>query len=305
MWNRIIGKLIAIVLAILAIFGIRFHKASKKKNRIVEQNEKNRERLQNKIEETKTLIAELGNYEASVVEDFKLFSELIRDIKNIEFKPYNKKGIEIPNCDIKEIEKMSFEIIAFKDGVAALGIMASAGIAVKGVVSVIQKIIKDDTPEAQVIGNVAATGAGIVAGAVYLVKASIELSDDVEKAEKEMLKNQEIINDTISYLTELEDAVNTYIEELKKVHGFYLIQTETVNTIKIKSGSDYKKYKRKEKQAVQNLWLLTELLYRFCQTPILLEEERNGRQVINSDEINDVIADTKVILRGMPELKFA
>ena len=58
----------------------------------------------------------------------------------------------------------------------------------------------------------------------------------------------EIINDTISYLTELEDAVNTYIEELKKVHGFYLIQTETVNTIKIKSGSDYKKYKRKQKQ---------------------------------------------------------
>lgn len=305
MWNRIIGKLIAIGLAILAIFGIRFHNASKNKNRIVEQNKKNRERLQNKVEGTKTVIAELGNYEASVVEDFKLFSELIRDIKNIEFKPYNKKGIEIPNCDIKEIEELSFEIIAFKDSVAALGIMASAGIAVKGVVSVIQKIIKDDTPEAQVIGNVAATGAGIVAGAAYLVKASIELSDDVKKAEKEMLKNQEIINDTISYLTELEDAVNTYTKELRNVHGFYLIQIETVNAIKIKSGSDYKKYKRKEKQAVQNLWLLTELLYRFCQTPILLEEERNGRQVINSDEINDVIADSKVILRGMPELRFA
>ena len=169
----------------------------------------------------------------------------------------------------------------------------------------IQKIIKDDAPEAQVIGNVAAAGAGIVAGAVCLVKASFELSEDVEKAKKEMMKNKEMIDETISYLTELEDAVNAYTKELKTVHEFYLKQTKAVNSIKIKSGSDYKKYKRKEKQAVQNLWLLTELLYRFCQTPILLEEERNGRQAINSDEINDVIADSKVILRGMPDLKLA
>lgn len=305
MWNRIIGKLIAIGLAILAIFGIRFHNASKNKNRIVEQNEKNRERLQNKIDETNTVIAELGNYEASVVKDYKLFSDLIRNIKNIEFKPYNKKGIEIPNCDIKEIEEMSFEIIAFKNGVAAVGIMAFAGIAAKGAVSVIQKAIKDDSPEAQVIGNVAAAGAGIVAGAVYLVKASIELSDDVGKAEKEMLINQEMINDAISYLTDLEDIVKTYTNELRKIHDIYLEQIETVKVIIAKSGSDYKKYKKKEKLALQNMWLLTQLLYRFCNTPILLEEKRNGYQIINTDEINDVIADSKVVVHGMPKLKLA
>lgn len=303
--KRIIRGLIAIIVAFLGIFGIKIYSASKDKSRIISENTKNRERLQNKINETNIVLAELGSYETRVVEDFKLFSELIRGIRNIRFKPYNKKGIEIPECDVRELEDLSFEILAFMDGVAAIGVAAAVGVAVKGAVSVIQKIIKDDAPEAQVIGNVAAAGAGIVAGAVCLVKASFELSEDVEKAKKEMMKNKEMIDETISYLTELEDAVNAYTKELKTVHEFYLKQTKAVNSIKIKSGSDYKKYKRNEKAAFQNLWLLTELLYRFCQTPILLEEEKNGRQAINSDEINDVIADSKVILRGMPDLKLA
>lgn len=295
----------AAVMFVFAFFGFKTLNASEKKNQIIKQNKENIEKLKNKIDEANGILAELGSYEAGVIEDFKLFAELMNGIKNVEPPSYDKEGIEIPDCNINEIKAMSFEILAFKDGVAAIGIAAFVGAAVNGVATVIQKIIKDDTPEAKVIGNVAATGTGILAGAVYLVKASVELSEDVEEAQKEMIKNQEKINAYILSLSNVEDIVIAYINELKRVHGFYLKQIEVVRAIIAKSGNDYKKYKKHEELSLQNLWLLTELLFRFCNTPIFLKEENNGYRVVNSGEINDVVSDSKIVVSSMRDLKSA
>ena len=304
-WNWLKNLAIGLAIAALALFGIKLYKASEDRDRIIERNNDNKKRLESEIGKTNAALADLGKYETSVFMDLKLFSDLIKDIKNVDFKPYKKKNIEIPDCSIDEIEEMSLELQAFVDGVAAVGVAAVVGVAATGAAKVVRSIIKDNTPESKALGDVAAIGAAAIAGAVCLVKSTVDFSEDVKKAEKEMLQNEKTINNMISYLQQVESVVEKYESQLKLAHKLYLEQIEAVKSIMIRAGNDLKKYKKRDRLALENLWLLTKFLYRFCDTPILLESENNGCKDINTDEINDVINDSRVFIMDRYKLKYA
>lgn len=296
---------IGLLFSLLAHLGFKAFQASKNRDTIVERNNDNKKRLQIEIDKTNTALADLGRYEASVFIDLKMFSDLMKDIKNIGFKPYKNKNVEIPNCSIKDIEDLSLELQAFISGVGASGIAVVVGLAVSGTAKAVRKIVKDNTPESKALGDVIAIGSGAIVGAAVLVKSTIELSEDAKKAEEEMLQNENTINDMVSYLKQIENLIEKYQEELRRAHKLYLEQIELIKEIKAKSGNDVKKYKKSEKLTLENAWLLTDLLFRFCDTPILLESESNGRKDINTDEINDVIDDSHIFLFDRYKLKYA
>jgi len=309
----------------------KFFRSSKKNKELQKKLEKMADELEKLNESSIGKMDELGHLELKIMETFSDFSALLEKISNKpEFDELILEEFNIPEFNDHEIEKVSTgaaSLLAGASGMAtgALGGFAAAGAAKSAVFafgtastgtaisSLSGAALTNATLAALGGGSLAAGGGGIALGSTMLgfstlgigllIGGSIfnKVGDNVEgkvanmeETVKEVEKEYKELKD---YLVKLENNADKYKKTLYKVNAEYEKRLSITDYIVNFSGkTDYNLFTDKEKKTLENLVLLTGMLYNMCQLNIVIETEEDELNKVNEAQIDYVIEEAEEVL---------
>ena len=294
------------------------------------------EKAVNKFEtynqDTVGLMDSIGTQELNILNDFETFSDLIEKIQGRpEFKAFYKNGVEIPKYEaskLKEVSAGAGLLLGGLGGAAAgtAGGFAAAGAATSAVMalgtastgtaiaSLSGAALTNATLAALGGGAIAAGGGGIalgttmlgvttlgvgllVGGVIFNVTGS-KLSDKADEAYRQALKTEEEVDSICAYLSKLKTHARNFQKSISIVEDLYKRHVRILDhIINYEGKTDWSEFSYKDRKTTENAVLLVGLLYKMCQTQLVLKDkDDDGMNEINVKGIMDVRAEADQIV---------
>ncbi|MCM1330774.1 MAG: hypothetical protein NC253_15240 [Ruminococcus sp.] len=293
--------------------------------------EESQKKFEKQNEATTSIMDELGQFELTILESFKMFSDVIEKIQNRpQMKEIEIDGIKIPEYNAEKLNEASVGAGVLLGGLGGAAAGTAGGFAAAGattaavmalgtastgtaIASLSGAAATNATLAALGGGAIAAGGGGIalgttmlglstagigllVGGVIFNITGS-KLSDKADEAYRQAGEARAKVKRICSYLVELEIAAEDFKEQLNKINEIYGLYFNKLRTIiSVDGKTDWNLFTSAEKRVTENTILLVGLLYKMCQVKLVeqanTEDEFNS---VNNDEIASALSDAKQI----------
>lgn len=280
-----------------------------------------------KVETNATSTMEkLGKQQANVAKDFERFVNAFEKIHNKPDFSTMKLSAEITEFDFDGIKVSSVAAgvllgaIAGGAAGAILGTAAATGLTAAVVAlgtastgTAIASLSGAAATKATLAilggGTLAAGGGGVAAGTFALGAATLgvgflvggvifaftgsKIKEKANEACDSMLKNEEAMNRSVQYLSQITDAADKLCVAIETVHGVY--DTHVSNLVQlVERETDWNAYSQYEQLLVENNILIVSILHKMINTPLLkvTETDEEGNPIktdVDNDAVNSVI----------------
>lgn len=297
--------------------------------------ERNVEKFEKENETTSEEMDKLGKLELEILHSFGEFSEVFEQIKNKpKFANYTKNGVTLPQYDGEKLKEVSVGAGVLLGGLGGAGLGAASGFAAAGATTAAVMALGTASTGTAIAslsgaaatnatlallggGTIAAGGGGIAAGTAALGAATLgvgllvggvifnftgsKLSDKADEAWDQMKKAESKINKICSYLKELRETSNNYLEILTRVNNIYQEHLkELKNIVNLLGHKDWNTFSMEEKKITENTVLLVGLLYNMCKVELVLKGETNDdMNRINKEAVEESIENAHTVLAGL------
>ncbi len=328
----------AAVVAGAAGVGSAVHGAKKMKdaNDTMESAKQRHERnVENFEEENKTTsqdMDKLGKLELEILHSFGEFSDVFEQIKNKpKFENYIKNGITLPQYDGEKLKEVSVGAGVLLGGLGGAGLGAASGFAAAGATTAAVMALGTASTGTAIAslsgaaatnatlallggGTLAAGGGGIAAGTAALGAATLgvgllvggvifsftgsKLSDKADEAWDQMKTAEAKINKICSYLKELRETSNNYLDSLIRVNNIYQEHLSGLKSIvNLLGHKDWNTFTEEEKKVTENTVLLVGLLYSMCKVELVIKSKSDDDvNSINKEAIKKSINNANTVL---------
>lgn len=297
--------------------------------------ERNVEKFEKENETTSEEMDKLGKLELEILHSFGEFSEVFEQIKNKpKFENYTKNGVTLPQYDGEKLKEVSVGAGVLLGGLGGAGLGAASGFAAAGATTAAVMALGTASTGTAIAslsgaaatnatlallggGTIAAGGGGIAAGTAALGAATLgvgllvggvifnftgsKLSDKADEAWDQMKKAESKINKICSYLKELRETSNNYLEILTRVNNIYQEHLKKLkNIVNLLGHKDWNTFSMEEKKITENTVLLVGLLYNMCKVELVLKGETNDdMNRINKEAVEESIENAHTVLAGL------
>lgn len=283
------------------------------------RHERNLARFEKNQKATVHVMDDLGKLELSILASFNHFSDLIEKIQERpDFKLKLGKNIQLPRYDAEQLKQVSVGAGVLLGGIGGAATGTAAGFAAAGAttaavmalgtastgtaIASLSGIAATNAALAALGGGALAAGGGgialgttilgastlgvglLVGGLIFSVTGS-KLSDKADEAWGQMIKAEKEIDKICSYLRELKNTANSYVEKISCVNSLYKKYFSLLAEIIMKK-QNWNDFLPKEQEITENLVLIVSLLFNMCKVKIV--EENEGGNNIKKVNISDV-----------------
>lgn len=241
-------------------------------------NEKNIKRLEHYEECVNENLANLGKMVAMTMSDFSRFSRLSQYFfyEPAEFKKISKGYDSIPSLNIEELNSMSAEASEILS-LPNLSSRMLAGLCISGSIGLPGLVLSSAIP---------------LFGLGMLLFNSKKHSDDIWE---QVYENEELIDDAISLLSEIDDAVLDYTTAFERASDIFYERLEYIegNIISAYSLDQYgmiswESLDNEEQDYIMNTVKITGLLYEMCKLK-LIRNKQGQKVIVNHTKIDQMI----------------
>lgn len=218
----------------------------------------NQEYLKRKEESAQKAISRLSVKQNEVFDSFKLFGDCFERIQN---RPYFKE-IKIKDSEIEPINIDNFNKIS----------TVSRGAIIAGVGASI------------ITGSI--LGIGLMVGGLFINRAGNKAEENAEEARIEYYKATDLIGRACILLNEIEDTTKNYTKVLQGISDEYFVLLGWLKEL-VSHEVDWDKYTHEDKQKIERIAILAQVLYTMCKVEFLVQEGK--KQVLNREKINSVL----------------
>ena len=261
----------------------------------------------------------VGKMELQILASFEEFSDLINEIQGRPvFEENEDNEVQIPKFDLEMLKQSSIAanvVLGNLIGAAAgyAGAYAATGAALSVAYSTVAAggVALTDTAAvstamlATIGGGEALTGAllleGLSWGVGFLLagfvidKTGKNLKENAQEAYKQAMKSAEQSKLIVKRLNEIKMAVNKFRLSLKKVEKKYDEHLTKLRNI-VSQKNIWNEFTQEEKLVTENCVRLVGLLYKMCQTQLIVD---NGdRNIVNHKDIDSVCGDAIKVLNN-------
>lgn len=290
------------------------------------------ELFETRNKETMQLMDAVGKKELKILESFARFSDVIGKIQGRpEFKAYSKDGVNLPEYEAEELQKISAGasvLLGGAGGAAAgtVGGFAAAGMTTSAVMafgaastgtaisSLSGVAATNATLAALGGGSLAAGGGGMALGSAVLGGATLgvglliggiifnatgsKLSDKADKAYYQAKRTEREVDRIVAYLGDLSAAAQKFKNVLDSVERQYWKRLNALEElVNVSHKTEWSDFTGREKDMTENAILLVGLLYKMCQVNLVIKsDQENGLNAVNNAEINQAIDNAQKIL---------
>lgn len=287
--------------------------------------ERNLAKFEKENETTSKDMDKLGKLELEILHSFGEFSDVFEQIKNKpKFESYTKDEITLPQYDGEKLKDVSVGAGVLLGGLGGAGLGAASGFAAAGATTAAVMALGTASTGTAIAslsgaaatnatlallggGTVAMGGGGIAAGTAALGTATLgvglliggivfnftggKLSDKADEAWEQMKKAENKINKICTYLKDLRETSNTYLEILTKVNTIYVEHLHGLKSIvNLLGHKDWKTFTDEEKRITENTVLLVGLLYSMCKVELVIK----GKNENNINTINKIAVEKSI-----------
>lgn len=299
-----------------------------------------KERFDERNTSTIELMDKIGERELEILKSFDYFSDLIEKIQGRpEFKTYTSNGINLPAYEAEELHRISLGAELLLGGVSSLALGSAGGIAAAGattsavmalgtastgtaIASLSGAAATNATLAALGGGSLAVGGGGVAAGTMLLggitlgiglivggaivIAVGNKVSNDADKAYEQSIQAENEVNAILDYFDKLDIAAGRFNKSLVATDDFYqehLAQlTEIVATNR---KVQWDSFSESEKKVTQNTVMLVGLLYKMCQTELVLKsQEETDLNIINTSLIKEVVRTSDEVVCEIKDIKY-
>lgn len=289
-------------------------------------------KFERKNKEVLELMDSIGKQELEILSGFEHFSNIIGKIQGKpKFKVYAKDGIELPIYEAEELQKISTgaEILlgalsgtalGTAGGFAAAGATTSAvmalGAASTGTaISTLTGVAATNATLAALGGGSLAVGGGgmalgsivlggatlgvglLIGGIIFSITGNVQ-SEKADEAYKQAEKIEREVNRITEYLKKLGYISQNFKETLSKVERVYkkkLLELDGI--VNCKGKTNWNNFSDREKKLMENTVLLVGLLYKMCNTHLVLKSNSaKGLNEVNTNEIYEVCSEANSVV---------
>ena len=291
-------------------------------------------RFERENKKTSELMDSLGKQELEILNDFKVFSDLIEKVRNRpKFTELQKDGVNLPKYEAEELKKVAVGaglLLGGLGGAAAgtAGGFAAAGAATTAVMalgtastgtaiaSLSGAALTNATLAALGGGAIAAGGGGIALGTTILGAATLgvgllvggvifnasgsKLSEKADEAYAQASKTRADVNKICAYFQDLTNHATKFQRALTAVDTCYRDHIQKLDyIINFSEKRDWEQFSEKEVLLVQNSILLTSLLFNMCKVQLVLKSEGdNSLNKVNTSAINEAVDNAEQALNN-------
>lgn len=296
------------------------------------RHERNVAKFEKENETTSQDMDKLGKLELEILHSFGEFSDVFEQIKNKpKFENYTKNGISLPQYDGEKLKEVSVGAGVLLGGLGGAGLGAASGFAAAGATTAAVMALGTASTGTAIAslsgaaatnatlallggGTLAAGGGGIAAGTAALGAATLgvgllvggvifnftggKLADKADEAWDQMKKAENKINKICSYLKELRETSNNYLDTLTKVNNIYQEHLSGLKSIvNLLGHKDWNTFTAEEKKITENTVLLVGLLYSMCKVELVIKDKSDDdMNSINKEAVEKSINNANTVL---------
>lgn len=317
--------------------GVKMKKANDTMKLAREKQEAAIRRFENKNKEATEIMDQIGKRELKILESFDKFSSLIEKIQGRpEFKTYSVGGIKLPEYESEELKNISAGAGVLLGGLGGAAAGTASGFAAAGAttsavmalgtastgtaISTLSGAAATNATLAALGGGATAAGGGgmalgtavlggatlgvglLVGGVIFSVTGS-KLSSKADEALVQAKRTEEEVAKICNYLWDLIKTSRSFRDALIKVDELYCQKMTILDcVINVNEKTEWNEFTDKEKKVTENLVLLVGLLYKMCQTKLVVKSDYNEEyNEVNHEEIFKSINDANTILDVVKE----
>lgn len=297
-----------------------------------QRHEKNVENFEKENKTTSQDMDKLGKLELEILHSFGEFSDVFEQIKNKPiFENHTKNGITLPQYDGEKLKEVSVGAGVLLGGLGGAGLGAASGFAAAGATTAAVMALGTASTGTAIAslsgaaatnatlallggGTLAAGGGGIAAGTAALGAATLgvgllvggvifsftgsKLSDKADEAWDQMKTAETKINKICSYLKELRETSNNYLDTLTRVNNIYQEHLNGLKSIvNLLGHKDWNTFTAEEKKVTENTVLLVGLLYNMCKVELVIKGKSDDDvNSINKEAVEKSINNANTVL---------
>lgn len=282
--------------------------------------------------QTDEAMDELGNLELEVLEGFGEFSDVVSKIQNApEFASIDPSSVDLPRFNTEGLKDVAVVAKAAIGGVAGAAAGTAGGFAAAGAATSIVAALgtastgtaistlsgaaaANATLTALGGGAVAAGGGGMAAGAVVLGGAAAgagilvggvivnvvgrKLAEDADELERQVNEEKESVDRACELFLDIRESARRYRESIERTRHEYVKHVGKVAFIVNDLGkTNWNDFSDDEKRVFENTVLLVGLLFRMCQTNLVIDDDGDGSiDRVNHDGIEASCEQTDKLL---------
>ncbi|ASI76027.1 hypothetical protein LKM01_24355 [Bacillus pacificus] len=284
---------------------------------------------------TSEYMDKVGQEELKILNSFDTFIQVFEKIHNKpQFKKFNKDGIELPQYNAEELEKVSVGAGLLLGGIGGAAVGTAGGFAAAGATTAAVMALGTASTGTAIAslsgvaatnaalaalggGAIAAGGGGMALGSAVLGGATLgvgllvggiifnitgsSLSNKADEAWGQMKKAKGEIDKICIYLVELFNSAKKFYSTLIKANRIYREHFEKLRTIvEVEGKTEWNMFTSEEKIMTQNTALLVGVLFNMCKVKlVVVAENETDSNKVNAVEIEKSIAETNKVLLNM------
>lgn len=319
--------------------GVKMKQANDKLKEAQKRNDSNNARLERMNQSACKAMDILGENEMKVLSEFKLFSDLFEQIKNLpEFADIKIGNVSIPKFEGEEIKKASVGASVLIGGLGGAALGTAGGFAASGATTAAVMALgtastgtaisalsgaaaTNATLAALGGGSLAAGGGGIALGTTILGATTLgvgllvggvifsctgsKLSSKADKAWEQMISNEKKIIKICNYLFDLQRTAERYNATLLRMRSLYMKQLNKLRNI-IESYNEkhvnWQDLSLEEQIIIENMVLIVGVLYNMCKVQLVQKSCCSNQNIINKTEINKAEKDANDLISSMENI---
>ena len=312
--------------------GMDIKKAHDKEEAAKRLHEENCNRFVEEGTQTDEAMDDLGNLELEVLESFGEFSDVVAKIQNApEFASIDPSSVDLPRFNSDGLKEVSVVAKAAIGGIAGAAAGTAGGFAAAGAATSIVAAIgtastgtaistlsgaaaANATLAALGGGAVAAGGGGMAAGAAVLGGAAAgagilvggvivnivgrKLADDADELERQVNEEKESVDRACGLFWDIRESAGRYHEAIEGARHEYVKHLGKIAFIVNDLGkTDWNDFSNSEKRVFENTVLLVGLLFKMCQTNLVIDDDGDGSiDRVNHDGIDSATEKSREVL---------
>jgi hypothetical protein len=303
--------------------GMDIKKAHDKEDAAKRLHEENCNRFVEEGTKTDEAMDDLGSLELEVLESFGEFSDIVAKIQNApEFASIDPSSVGLPRFNSDGLKEVAVVAKAAIGGIAGAAAGTAGGFAAAGAAtSIVAAIGTASTGTAistlsgaaaanatlaalgggavaaggggmaagaAVLGG-AAAGAGILVGGVIVNVVGRKLAEDADELERQVNEEKESVDRACALFWDIRESAGRYHEAIESTHHEYVKHLGKIIFIVNDLGkTDWIDFSDGEKKVFENTVLLVGLLFKMCQTNLVIDDDGDGSiDRVNHDGIDD------------------
>jgi len=256
--------------------GVRQIASAKKKNkRAYAIHEEALSKHENKLNETYTIVANLGIKEKKSIELIGFFMSLTEKINKCPTLNEIDSKIELPSITVVEFKKMSSGLDIALAGAGGGFSGALPGLVFCG-------------------ASLSTLGLAALGGGVVLSIKGSKLSKQAVKNVKQAKNQANEVENIVEFYKQLDGVSIKLTEAINKVNDVYKQKLGKLEIL-AERNNDYENYSKNEKILVKNIFKLTILLANMCKTK--LAKRVKEVEYINTEEIKIIIENAEKVCK--------